>query len=213
MADQSQIPDRRPVIYGVLAVVVLLVATALFWPTSEEAGPDTMVLTPESLRVAEDSAPVENPATTETVSDDELASTPLPNGEKEIVDAIPASERSDAEMRVEGTKAEPGSQTRPPRPQALPQSAIPNTSHDEVRPTKDGDYVLNVGSFGERANADRLVLDLQKKGIPGRVQVATSKGSTVYRVRVGYFATSAQAAEFGRELEQKHGIKAWTSLR
>lgn len=213
MAEKSQVPDRRPVIYGILAVVVLLVATALFWPTSEEAGPNTLVLTPESLRVAEDSAPVENPSTTETVSNDELATTPLPEGEKEIVDAIPSSERGDASIRVEGTSPEPGTQTRNPRPQALPQSAIPTTSQDEPRPSETGDYVLNVGSFGEKANADRLVLDLQKKGIPGRVKTASSHGSTVYRVRVGYFATSAQAAEFAQNLEKKHGIKAWTSRR
>ena len=50
MADNSPIPDRRPLIYGVVAVAVLLTAAVLFWPRADKSDPSTMVLTPESLR-------------------------------------------------------------------------------------------------------------------------------------------------------------------
>jgi cell division protein FtsN len=220
MADQSQIPDRRPLIYGLMAVAVLLAATALFWPSSDESSPDTLVLTPESLQVAAESTPTANPATSvnpETVSDEELAVEPLPRGETEIVDAIPSGERSSTTIRVEGVPPEAGSQTRAERPQALPQSAIPaSRSGSGLKtsgPVEDGGYVLNVGSFKTRLNADSMVLDLQKKGIPAHVRAATSKGATVYRVRVGYFESSGEAAAYARELKKEFGMDAWTSQR
>lgn len=217
MADQSQIPDRRPIIYGLLAVLVLLAATALFWPSSDSESPDTLILTPESLQAASDSTPTENPGTvaggTETVREEDLAATPLPRGETEIVGATPGSGAPTNEIRVEGTQAAPGSQTRAPRPQPLPSSAIPTGVSTEVRPAAEGDYVLNVGSFQERPNADAMVLDLQKKGVPAQVRSATSKGATVYRVRVGFFATSGEAATYAQDLKRDLGIDAWTSHR
>jgi DedD protein len=216
MTDPKQIPDRRPVLFGLLAVLVLLAATALFWPSSDTPDSDTLVLTPESLQVNTESSPTEKATTkvTDEVGEADLAAEPLPEGEKEIVNAIPDDSKAQdtPSMRVEGTRAEPGTQTRSARPQPLPESAVPSSDREFV-PKEDGDYVLNVGFFGDRDNAERMVLDLQKKGVAAHVRAATSHGHDGYRVRVGYFETSGQAAGYARQLKEDLGIDAWTSRR
>ncbi len=217
MADSTPVPDRRPLIYGLMAIVILLAATVLFWPSAEDEGTPTMVLTPESLQIVSESSPTANSGTTETGSEgaitaQDLSPEPLPLGETDIVDA-PSSPASG--MRVEGIPADPQDQRRPPRPLPLPTTANPQSPSSTMtdRPDDEGEYVLNVGSFRDRSNADRLVLDLQHKGVPAHVRAADSAGNRVYRVQVGYFASSGRAASYAEELKQRLGISAWTSRR
>lgn len=218
MADDSQLPDRRPLLYGVVAVALLLTAAALFWPHGEdESEPGTMVLTPESLQVSSEEAPLQTAdgTTAAATPEDaglEIEEEPLPHGEKEIVDATGGSEIV-AEEAVED--ADPPA--RQSRPEAMPESAHPRQGATPtpaaVIPAESGNYVLNVGSFGDRSNADRMVLDLKQKGVPAHVRAATADGKTVYRVRVGYFDDATTASRYARILEQEHDLDSWASRR
>jgi len=46
-------------------------------------------------------------------------------------------------------------------------------------------WVVQLGSFSSKVNADKLNLNLRKSGFPAFVEPQTKKGKTSYRVRVG----------------------------
>jgi cell division septation protein DedD len=60
-------------------------------------------------------------------------------------------------------------------------------------PTAGGNFVVNFGSFSTAAAANALVASLRNSQLPGYREAATVDGKTVHRVRVGPFATRAQA--------------------
>jgi DedD protein len=70
----------------------------------------------------------------------------------------------------------------PEAPTAAPRIA---TSPTEIVPANVGRFVVQLGSFGSRANADRLVRDMTAKGFSAFVAPITSNGRELYRVRVG----------------------------
>jgi DedD protein len=48
-----------------------------------------------------------------------------------------------------------------------------------------GRFAVQLGSFRDRANADRLVRDMKAKGFSAFIAPITSGGRELYRVRVG----------------------------
>lgn len=60
-------------------------------------------------------------------------------------------------------------------------------------PTAGGDYAVNFGAFSTAAAADALVASLRASQLPGYREAATVNGNAVHRVRIGPYATRAQA--------------------
>jgi cell division septation protein DedD len=60
-------------------------------------------------------------------------------------------------------------------------------------PTAGGNYAVNFGSFSTTAAADKLIASLRNSQLPGYRETATVDGKTVQRVRIGPYATRAQA--------------------
>jgi cell division septation protein DedD len=60
-------------------------------------------------------------------------------------------------------------------------------------PTAGGNYAVNFGSFSTTAAADKLIASLRNSQLPGYREAATVDGKTVQRVRIGPYATRAQA--------------------
>jgi DedD protein len=57
----------------------------------------------------------------------------------------------------------------------------------ETAPTRvdGGDWIVQLGSFSQRANADRLAADLKRKGFSVSVQSGGGTSGTLFRVRAG----------------------------
>ena len=65
-----------------------------------------------------------------------------------------------------------------------------------------GSFVVQLGSFRERDNADRLVRDMTAKGFAAFVAPITSGGRELYRVRVGPTRDRAQAEALAAQLKR-----------
>jgi DedD protein len=91
--------------------------------------------------------------------------------------------------RPAGTTS-PAAQTEAPRPSASNQRA------------ERGTFVVQLGSFGSRANADRLVRDMTAKGFAAFVAPITSNGRELFRVRVGPVHDRAAAETLAAELKR-----------
>ncbi len=83
---------------------------------------------------------------------------------------------------------------RPASPQPTPTQA--------VTPPARGSFVVQLGSFGSRDNADRLVRDMSAKGFKAFVAPIRSGGRDLYRVRVGPTPDRASAEALAADLKR-----------
>lgn len=106
-----------------------------------------------------------------------------------------AATEQPAQSKPEPAAAKPATT----KPAAKPVAADPQPAPDVERiiPLGDGGWLVQVGSFGEAANADGAAAKLQAKGWDARVKVGnTSNGTMIHRVQIGYFASRETAAAF-----------------
>ncbi|HET9400669.1 MAG TPA: septal ring lytic transglycosylase RlpA family protein [Candidatus Acidoferrales bacterium] len=98
-----------------------------------------------------------------------------------------------------------------------PAAAAPQTSSDSVtnrigpaRPVVlpvAGYFTVQVGAFGERANAERLKAQLDGRYRPVLIQDFDGENGRVYRVRVGNLSTEDAARDLALKLRQNEGIR------
>jgi DedD protein len=69
-------------------------------------------------------------------------------------------------------------------------------------PGERGSFAVQLGSFGSRDNADRLVRDMTAKGFTAFVAPIKSGGRELYRVRVGPTRDRAQAEALAAQLRR-----------
>ncbi|GAB2609540.1 SPOR domain-containing protein [Novilysobacter erysipheiresistens] len=60
-------------------------------------------------------------------------------------------------------------------------------------PTAGGDYAVSFGSYASADDAERVVVALRGSQLPGYQETAVNDGRTLYRVRIGPYASRATA--------------------
>jgi DedD protein len=120
--------------------------------------------------------------------------------------ATPGESAAPAEPVPESTNA-----TSPPPPSA-PATVNPIPAPVEApraaaaaapaTPAEHGSFVVQLGSFGSRDNANRLVHDMTAKGFAAFVAPITSGGRELYRVRVGPTRDRASAEALAAQLRR-----------
>ena len=74
-------------------------------------------------------------------------------------------------------------------------------------PGPNGSYQLWVGSFGQHDYAQRHAQTLSQQGIEGTVvEAELPDGRTVFRVRVGFFQSRADATTYGDRMKLDYWV-------
>ncbi|MFT5232470.1 MAG: cell division protein FtsN [Candidatus Krumholzibacteriia bacterium] len=137
-----------------------------------------------------------------TLAQDESARSGDVDISAERQDLTPEKSEESAEKPAE-TKTEPVKTVAA----KTPQKTTPKTTAEapaRILPLEVGPYVVQVGSFGEAPNADKEAERLMAAGWDARVKLGnTSSGDFIYRVRIGYFQSRAEAETFIRENRKK----------
>lgn len=113
-------------------------------------------------------------------------------------------------VRPERTPVTPSEPPPAPAPQ-------PSEEEDPAGPSlpvvmdPNGTFVVQVGSFSDRAGADRLVRELINEGYPA-YRIAAPRGQT-HRVRIGFFRSTDDAERFGAIFKADHGMDFWVDRR
>jgi DedD protein len=115
--------------------------------------------------------------------------------------AVQAAAPSDPPA-IAATRPEPERTAAAP---SQPPATAPKPAPAPVQAT--GDWTVQLGSFGEEANAQRLAQRAGTFGYKAEVSSYRSGGRTLYRVRVGPQATRA-AAEAAASALRAHGVEA-----
>ena len=136
--------------------------------------------------------------------------TMLPGDEVQMSDAeLAATEREEAARKA---KAQPSAAMPPTPAGAVPAVAggdaasVPATAAGSAAPPPaahaiaDAPYLLQAGAFGASGDAEATKAKVALLGLGARVESATINGKTVYRVRMGPYATASELAEAKRKL-------------
>lgn len=214
-------PDRRPLVYGSAAIIILLVAAFLFWPQGSEDDPlQGRNFVPETTTQASDeSIPTGGESLADMASGTDVAAivddaTSAPTGtagnpaaETTIIEDETPARTTPRETQVESTpKRETTTERTPTRPSA-PTPATP-TSVPTLQ--ERGEWVLNVGSFSSRENANNRYRALKNAGIESHIlEGSQADGSSIFRVRIGYFGSSTEAKAYGSWLKSSQKIDGW----
>jgi DedD protein len=209
MAEKDQAPQFNPKhrIVGAIVVVALAVllvpmildeneppaeiksVTELPPPKSPgEAGDTRVVVTP----VAELAEPVKAPAKPEPSI---LAATPAPTPPAAVEQAAPLA------------ATEPVSDKAPEK--AATAAAKPaKTAKTVSEPKKiDKGWVIQIGVYKERANAERLRERLGAQGHKVKAEQVTLDGAKATRLRMGPYSDRATALKIQARIEKESGLK------
>ena len=132
----------------------------------------------------------------------------------------PAVAAAEPARDATATPREPGRETQaavdPPAetkvaavttPAQRPPPAAAATSPKPEQAKAEGDWTVQLGSFGDEANAKRLAQRAGTFGYKAEVSSVRNSGKTLYRVRVGPQATRA-AADAAASALRAHGVDA-----
>ena len=126
-------------------------------------------------------APADNPE-----PDVEVAESSVP--EAEGASAAPKTESPPTEPPTPKPEPKPAQRAEPPKKQIPPQQKPPEPSS----PVSKGWWV-QVASFGDAGNAERLVTKLKASGLPARRESVSVSQRTLSRVLVGPYKDKAAA--------------------
>jgi len=97
----------------------------------------------------------------------------------------------------------------PATPAAVPKPAPAPALASTAPATSNGAIAVQVGAFNTRREADALAKRLSGKGYAVYVMNPTGDGKTVYRVRVGNYATADEAKNVSARLTSQEKLKPW----
>jgi DedD protein len=176
-----------------VALFVLLVPELLTGPRSTDTPAEPQ--SDEGMRRYTIDLNASTPAKpTEPVSQPTVALPPVSPGSQESPlelatpgePAAPVAQPSAAKVDEPATAvATPPKSTGPDAPVSPPAIRAQATPSAATVPAQRGTFVVQLGSFGSRDNAERLVRDMTAKGFAAFVAPITSGGRELYRVRVG----------------------------
>jgi len=184
-----------------VALIVLLVPELLTGPVRSA---------PRATAVASSAGEPPLRSYTIKLADDSHARGASAHSGPEQPSPLPAAPAAEAASQPEPVAAqEPKSASAPapamtPAPPAHPPAVTGATGTAPQSPNagSSGGYVVQLGSFASRANADRLARQVRSQGFP----VSVSQGNTghLYRVRVGPAHDRSAAGELAQQL-RAHG--------
>ena len=93
---------------------------------------------------------------------------------------------------VKAAPAEPAPEVKP-APEVQPETKVP----DKVEKAPAESWILQLGAFGVKSNADLLVSNLKKRGISATIEERAGETKTLYLVQTGPFESKEKAVDFG----------------
>ena len=203
---------------GVLMVVLVLVVPAILDSGQDDESGDGAVVASGSTATPE----FDQPTRTHTMLLDQQPETPpVARETPEVVVAQPEQSAAPAEAKVSATvtpppvEAKSEQSTKVAKPATKKESVTVTQSVEKANPkvataapparqkaesVPTTGWAVQLGSFGDKQNAERLASVVSKKGFSTYLMSSQQAGKTLYRVRVGPRDSRAQATELAERL-------------
>ena len=156
---------------------------AVSLPAPEPVNPMSAPATNPPANAAADPA-TSAPATGTAGANGATANNPVASATPPVQTVTPSATAPQAAAATPRPAPTPAQSPQPtPRPAAEPSATRPAATPPAATPK--GSFVVQLGSFGSRENAERLVRDMTAKGFNAFIAPIASGGRELYRVRVG----------------------------
>jgi cell division protein FtsN len=93
------------------------------------------------------------------------------------------------------------------RPAVTPERAAPKRAGARPKAVSVTEYWIQTGSFSSAARADEVSRRLEEKGLAARTTTRDLNGKTHFRVRVGPYASKAEAEKFLDWIQELKGFE------
>lgn len=206
---------RKQLVFLFMSTVVVLVVTFLLGVSvGQGVGPGQAIDAadagmPGDTMVATD-PPATPPAPGELTYQRELQGPPAGTGAEPP--ATPATTPEPAATPPPAATDPAARPVAPPPPAPDPTTRQATTPATTTPAATDGGWLIQVGVFGSRENADRLVATLKQRGHTAFMTVVASS-TAPYSVRVGPFAERADAARAVPQVSRDSGVSAPLIIR
>ena len=203
---------ERALLERMIGAGILLVALVVVVPAILDGNPETAVTSPSdnAEREVTNSAA---PARTHIIRLDSRPDSPPVARQaapaNQVAEAQPVSEPAPPPAPAIAAVVAAPTQAKPSTPSAVPakKASVAPAPKPQVKSARPGaGWVVQLGSFSQRANARRLADDTRAKGFPSFLLPLERSGNTMYRVRVGPRKTRADAVQLAGQLA-KGGYK------
>lgn len=160
----------------IIGAVVLVVFVVLVVPVFLDGPPEDGAVVTERVLL-----PGQDDQKTQTVVLDRDRTEPVP---------VPAAPQDEAEAEAQPQQTEAEQEViRRPEPSRLPpkpaEEPPPAESRDEAPASSTGMWAVQLGSFSNKENAERLAADLRKQGYAAFLSQLDTASGTLHRVRIG----------------------------
>ena len=184
----------------IIGASVLVLFVVLVVPVFLDGPPDSAEIVSERVPL-----PGQEDQEIRTVVLDRDRTQPVPASTAEPVAAAPA--RADAGNETAEPAPRPAPERVPaqPEPDPAPKTA-PAAGANAPTASSTGMWAVQLGSFGNEANAERLAADLRKQGFAAFLSRLNGDSGVLHRVRVGP-QKDRESAEAMAERLQKAGHK------
>ena len=189
-----------------VALIVLLVPELLSGPVRPGAGARSAVSAAEDLPLRSYTIQIDDtrsrtPGAADALPAPASLATQPPHP---VAQPEPAPPLASADRTVAAEESSPA--VTPPAPVAspAPSHAAPATLERKasgVGTSAKGAWAVQLGSFANRTNAERLAQQLRQQGFHGSVSALTSGGRTLYRVRAGTAADRSSAEQLAARVK------------
>jgi DedD protein len=187
---ELRIQTRRRLIGAALLLLAAVIVLPMLLDTAPRPVPDEIAITvvgpPPAARAQADKPPAVDEKIAEPAP---LRSEPPPAASE----AAPAEASTKAAKPAASTEpAEPAKVAEPTKPEPPPQTLPPVQEAAAAAPAAEK-FVVQVAAMSTPAGADELVARLVMSGFTAYVEGVTTAEGTLHRVRVGPFASRADA--------------------
>ena len=170
----------------IIGAAVLVVFAVLVVPVFLDGPPESGEIVSERVPLPGQAVQDESRTVVLERDRDEPVPTPAPAAEP---DAESQQIKAQAEPAAASTQPEPEPQAKPEsKPEPRPSPSPATTQQKEVAPAAEsptGMWAVQLGSFGNQQNAERLAADLRKQGFAAFLSQLSTDSGQLHRVRIG----------------------------
>jgi DedD protein len=163
----------------IIGAAVLVLIVVLVVPVFLDGPPDSAEIVSERVLL-----PGQEGQSTQTIVLDRDRSEPVPSASSQAQKTTPATAKPTAQPTQDPPKPEPKAEPKATKTEPVsddgkaPQIAAPPVS-------STGMWAVQLGSFSNKDNAERLAAELRKQGYAAFLSQLASDGGQLHRVRIG----------------------------
>jgi DedD protein len=180
----------------IIGAAVLVVVVVLVVPVFLDGPPDSGEIVSERVPLP---GQADQQVKTQILELDRTVPVPANNGQAQPAQVVVVQEATSPAPAAAQTEAKP---VPKPTPEPVVEKPVEKTPEPAATSSSTGMWAVQLGSFGNQENAERLAADLRKQGFAAFLSQLSTDSGQLHRVRVGPQKDRQSAEAMAKRLEK-----------